>query len=110
MGENYKCLTYGLDWIAEPIPGEESWAANRKLLTVAGALLLDAGSLWLSLQPNPEDHSSEESYFDLFTNKFTDKRPEDFTPFLKWQIWESKEEYFRAGAKPLIEVNAVVGR
>jgi hypothetical protein len=110
MGEIYKCLSYGLDWIAEPIPGEESWAANRKLLTVAGALLLDAGSLWLALQPNPEDHNSTESYFDLLTNKLTDKFPEDFTPFLKWRIWESKEEYLRAGAKPLIEISAVVGR
>jgi hypothetical protein len=68
-----------MDWIVEPMPGEESWAGNRSHLTSAGALLLDVDSLWLSLQPNPEDHWSKESYFDLLANKFTDKHPEFHT-------------------------------
>ena len=107
---DYKCLSYGLDWIVDFVGGDESWAGNRSHLTSAGALLVDANSLWLSLQPNPEDHWSNESCFDLLANKFTDKHPEDFTPFLKWRIWESKEEYHRTGSKWLVEVNAVVGR
>jgi hypothetical protein len=79
------------------MPGEESWGGNRSHLTSAGALLLDVDSLWLSLQPNPEDHWSKESYFDLLANKFTDKHPEDFTPFLKWRIWENNADYHRTG-------------
>lgn len=110
VGKGFKCLSYGFDWVVDPIVGEESWAGNRNHLTSAGALLVDANSLWLSLQPNSEDHTSTESYFDLKTNKFTDKHPDDFTPFLQWRVWQSKEDYLRAGAKPLVEVKAVAGR
>lgn len=110
VGKGYKCLSYGLDWVVDPISGEESWAGNRSHLTSAGALLADAETVWLSLQPSPEDHRSTESYFDLRANKFTDRHPEDFTPFLKWRIWESKDEYLRPDAEPLIDVSAVSGR
>lgn len=103
-------ISYGHDWVADLVGKDESWAGNRSHLTAAGALLVDADSLWLSLQPSSDDHNGTESYFDLRTNKFTNRHPENFTPFLNWRIWASKEEYLRAGAKPLIEVNAVSGR
>lgn len=103
-------ISYGHDWIVDLVGGDESWAGNRSHLTAAGALLVDADGVWLSLQPNPDDHRSTESYFDLKTNKFTDRFPENFTPFMNWRIWQSKEDYLRVGAKPLIEVRAVSGR
>jgi hypothetical protein len=110
VGGGLKCISYGPDWIVELVGNDDSWAGNRSHLTSAGALLVDDHTVWLSLQPSSEDHRSTESYFDLRANKFTDKHPEDFTPFLQWRIWQSKEDYLRAGAKPLIEVKAVSGR
>jgi hypothetical protein len=110
LGTDHKCLSYGFDWVVDLVGNDESWACNRSHLTSAGALLVDAHAVWLSLQPSSEDHWGRESYFDLRASKFTDKHPEDFTPFLQWRIWQNKEDFLRTGTKPLIEVNAVVGR
>jgi hypothetical protein len=110
LGSDFQCLSYGSDWLIDLVSGDESWPGNRSYLTATGAILVDAQTAWRSLQPASDDHTSEESYFDLGANKFTRKHPENFTPFMNWRIWQSKEDYLRIGAKPLIDVRAVSGR
>lgn len=102
------CLSFGVDFAVEPILGEETRAGNSAHQTNSG-VLFTAGSVFLiCFQPARNDLRDIEVYFDLSNGKFEDTYPRELAaPFLKWNIWESREACKRPGNEPLIRVEAV---
>jgi hypothetical protein len=106
-----KCISYGKDWALEAEPTKDTWPGNSNHQADSGALFIADQALIVCFQPGSEDHGDIEIYFNLVKNAPEDRYPLDLAaPILNWRIWESKEEYYRPGAEPLIEVSAIPGR
>ena len=101
------CISFGQDWFLKPELGRESWVGNRQHVYWPGSLHLQHDGWVATFKQAPEDYRHSELLINLSSNELADDIG-DAAPFLRWQIWQSRE-LFDAGHPPLATIEAAEG-
>lgn len=96
------CVSYGTDWAARPIAGDESFAGYESVSSLAGYLFCDETRWFVCFAPDPRTNGGE-IYFDLGDNEISDRPSQVAAPFRRWEVWERPEDIGRVG-EPLFEM------
>lgn len=104
-----KCLSFGTEFVIEPIWCAATRPGNAKHQADSGVLFIVGDAIFIGFQPggnDPENIMDAELYFDLTNSRVDETYPQEFAaPVLKWNIWEDTEAYNRPNSKALVEVN-----
>lgn len=98
------CVSYGTNWAARPIAGDESFAGYESASSLAGFLVCDEDHWLVCFDPEPGT-SGEELYFDLKTERISGHLSQHAAPFRHWEVWERPEDIGRVG-EPLFQMGA----
>ncbi|MBY3386434.1 hypothetical protein [Rhizobium laguerreae] len=95
------CISYGCDWILEPIIGSETISENFDWLEKPGILHLENGQAGVYFQGNTSENGGRyPDYIDLLST--TSKAPSrSALPVKRWRIWRSNEDMSSRKAEPL---------
>ncbi|MBY5634488.1 hypothetical protein HFO39_06745 [Rhizobium leguminosarum] len=98
------CVSYGKNWIVEPIIGTETISDNFDLLEKPGILHLDEASVMVYFKGASSEVGPYSDYIDLMSN--THKAPSrSALPVKNWRIWQSHEDMKSGKAEPLFSFN-----
>jgi hypothetical protein len=100
--KNLKCVSYGTDWLLDPILGPESFPRNSYEETEYRVLYLHAGFAVLRLGRAMSPTNFEDVETDILGNG-RQSAGVDAVPVRHWRIWASEADRNRPGAKPIVE-------
>jgi hypothetical protein len=107
INSDRKAISYGTDWLLEPVFGERSWPGNHRGSLSKGSLVLDGETYLALFYQNPDDSVHDEIWYDLTLCDFSAASPSGLvTPFECWRVWESRPHFERHGSKPLCEITS----
>ncbi|CAN7599919.1 hypothetical protein LJR234_004638 [Mesorhizobium amorphae] len=102
-----KAISFGMDWVLDPILGDRSWPGNREAFHANGSLVLDGNQYLAFFRSAPDDHEHDDVWFNLNVGAVSDRPPTDMgVPFERWRIWASRDEFSKPGGRHLVEVVA----
>ena len=102
-GIDHPCVSYGTDWVFQPIAGDETNSRNRDYVGSHGAVHVSSSALLLNLGPTSGDSIYDSITYDLGTLQMADVG--NGLPIAEWKIWPNKGE-FDAEFEPLFSFKA----
>lgn len=107
INNDRKVISFGTDWVLEPILGDRSWPGNREAFHMNGSLVLDGNQYLAFFRSAPDDHDHDDVWFNLSNSTVSDRPPTDLgAPVERWRIWASRNELTKVGGAHLIEIIA----
>lgn len=107
-GANHMIVSYGTNWLLEPIVGSETKARNRMYLESGGAIHVHGAETFMYFGYSPE--AEFQGGYSLNLNGLQLESPPQTTmPIAKWKIWASEEERRTSTGTPLMEYTAIQG-
>lgn len=105
FGNNTACISWGHDWIVEPVFGPETRAGNMDHHDDAGVLFLDGADYVISFVPQKTNFGYP--LFFNFTQRNNQQPSEIAAPFGRWRVWENEAQMRDPAMRALCEVVAV---
>ncbi|MBO0129947.1 hypothetical protein [Agrobacterium burrii] len=97
-------VSYGKDWVLEPVVTQETSLNNHRTFGVNGVLRMTANDLvWEASDPTGY---SDGLFYSLNNNAKAEIDLQSSLPFTKWKIWASDNHRKAEGAHPLMEFDA----
>lgn len=97
-------VSYGKDWVLEPVSTEETTLNNPKTYGINGVLRLTAGDIVLEAT-DPTGYA-DGLFYSLNSNSKADIALQNSLAFSKWKIWASEVHREHEGGTPLMEFDA----
>lgn len=104
--KNSKCISFGLNWVIDPIFGDESGPLQTNSNDDIDVLHIQDGDAFLRFDEANEPARS----INMLYGSLTGSRLLDYTtnsvPFERWRIWLSAKDRERPGAEPFLSFPA----
>ncbi|QND54483.1 hypothetical protein HB779_21435 (plasmid) [Phyllobacterium sp. 628] len=107
LSKDQRCISYGVDWLIEPILTDASWPAHSRFNWTPGALFLSNDEYSTVFRHHASSCDHGEILYDLSNSVLLERFPDGAAPITAWKIWASQRDYTHPGAQPLFEVTDV---
>lgn len=96
-----KCLSFGVDWVIEPIVGDEAFPHRSFVTEDVGVLIVQGEDAALRFDRVPDPNHYDYVHVSL-TGKGRVEREANAVPYRQWRIWMSIAERDRPNGRPLV--------
>lgn len=109
IGPRAPCVSYGCDWIIEPVEDDTVTLGNVQDARRAGLLVLTAQTWMMNFAVGPVMHGRFHSEWrDLNGLATVNALPNDHAAFAKWSVWRNAGDRADPRAEPLWRFEAKV--
>jgi hypothetical protein len=95
------CISYGVDWLLVPEPGDETYPKNNNHTEDSGALHVDARGMLMTFSPSSEGMALPLA-LRLPSMEVVETPGHHSAPILRWKLWLSEAARDR-GEEPFFE-------
>ncbi|MEH6718834.1 MAG: hypothetical protein V7704_08140 [Aurantimonas endophytica] len=94
------CWSFGIEWVIDPVIGQESFVTRRFVGDEIGVLCLDEGDAWLRFDPPEGRNDFDGVTFSILGNGAIEE-PRNSVRYRQWVIWQTQADRDRPDATPL---------
>lgn len=96
-----QCLSFGLDWVIEPIVGDETFPHRTFVTEDVGVLIVQGEDAALRFDRVPDPNHYDCVHVSL-TGKGRVEREVNAVPYRQWRIWMNAADRERPNGRPLV--------
>lgn len=101
-----RCVSYGSDWLLEPLDGEETWPGNAAEMDEPGTLRCFPGSTGIVSRGVDDRLVHLNGLIEIEKLRRIQRERYEGALVTRWQIWANEEHRDRVGATPVFEFPA----
>ena len=103
-----ECLSFGTDWLLEPVHGDQSFPGPHQILRRAGLLALTRDGWLMNFATSPIDRAGQFAFewWNIGSNVLVSALPDRAVFFSEWHIWASAADRHEYRGEPAFSFKA----